>query len=54
MLLISKTKLMKRELKPSNYNKRNAICFSIIKISFIYLMTSIDTTNDQNTMAEFC
>ena len=33
-----------------NYNTRNTIFFSVSKISFIYLITCIDSTNDQNTM----
>ena len=31
-------------------NPRKTISFSVSKISFIYLMTPIDSTNDQNTM----
>ena len=33
-----------------NYNIRNDIYFSISKISFTYLMTLIDFTNNQNNM----
>ena len=34
----------------ANPNERNTISFSVGKISFIYLMTPIDFTNDQNAM----
>ena len=30
------------------YLQRNAISFSVSKISFIFLVTPIDSTNDQN------
>ena len=30
------------------YNNRNTISFSVSKISFVFLMTPIDSTNDQN------
>ena len=29
-------------------NNRNTISFSVSKISFVFLMTPIDSTNDQN------
>ena len=33
-----------------NYNTRNNISFSVSKIYFIYIMASIDFTDDQNAM----
>ena len=33
-----------------NYNTRNTISFFVSKISFINLMTPIDSTNNQNIM----
>ena len=33
-----------------NYNTRNNISFSVSKIHFIYIMASIDFTDDQNAM----
>ena len=36
-------------IKAWNYNTRNTISFSVSRIYFIYLMTHIDSTNDQNT-----
>ena len=38
---------------PWKYNNtRNTISFSVSKISFIFLMTPIDSTNDQNICVE--
>ena len=36
-------------LQPWN-NARNTISFFVTTISFIYLITTIDSTNDQNTV----
>ena len=55
--LIPFVQFKKREKHPSRiitfsnawkYDNRNNISFSVSKISFIFLMTSIDSTNDQN------
>ena len=38
---------------PWKYNNtRNTISFSVSKISFIFLMTPIDSSNDQNIYVE--
>ena len=39
-------------IMPWNYNARNTVSFSVSKFFFIYLMTPVDSTNDQNTMLE--
>ena len=56
--LIPFVQFKKREKHPSGIitfsnawkynNTRNTISFSVSKISFIFLMTPIDSTNDQN------
>ena len=37
-------------LQPWNYNTRNNISFPVSKISLVYLMASINFTNNQNTL----
>ena len=55
--LIPFVQFKKREKHPSRiitfsnawkYNNRNTIAFAVSKISVIFLMTPIDSTNDQN------
>ena len=41
---------MMESLSPLNYDTKNNISVSVIKISFIYLIIPIDFTNDQNAM----
>ena len=42
---------MMESLSPLNYDTKNNISVSVIKISFIYLIIPIDFTNDQNAMS---
>ena len=40
-------------MEPRKYNNtRNAMSFSVSKISFIFLMAPIDSANDQNICVE--
>ena len=41
---------MMESLSPLNYDTKNNISVSVIKIFFIYLIIPIDFTNDQNAM----
>ena len=42
-----------RNIQAWKYNNtRNTLFYSISKISFIFLITHIDSTNDQNTCVE--
>ena len=42
--------LPKLDFRAWNYKARNTISFSVSKIFSIYLTTSVDSTNEQNTM----
>ena len=49
---VNQKKKKKKKIKSGglNYNTRNNISFSVSKIYFIYIMASIDFTDDQNAM----
>ena len=47
---ISDSPLTKLYFISWNYNRRSTISFSVSKIPFVYLMTPIDSINNQSTM----
>ena len=48
----SHRRIFKNALTWKYNNTRNTISFSVSKMSFIFLMTPIDFTNDQNIFVE--